>query len=69
MEVLSCSSCFGDFFIKHGAKATDHGHFTPKNHNLSEEETSKLYMKIYTGNFSQSEAVIFRGQMIKRWQR
>ena len=53
-----------DFFIKHGAKATDHGHFTPKTYNLSEEETSNLYEKIYTGNFSQSDSAIFRGQMI-----
>ena len=52
------------FFIKHGAKASDHGHFTPKTFNLPREKASNLYNAIYSGNFSKKQAIMFKGQMM-----
>ncbi|MFM9975785.1 MAG: glucuronate isomerase [Beijerinckiaceae bacterium] len=52
------------FFIRHGATATDHGHPNARTLNLSELEAEKLFAKVIAGPVSAEEADAFRGQMI-----
>ena len=52
------------FFKAHGATATDHGHPTACTANLSSSESEALFNKVSTGDFSASEAELFRAQML-----
>ena len=52
------------FFKKMGATATDHGHPSARTENLSNKEIEKLFNIILSGEFSQEQADIFRGQML-----
>ena len=52
------------FFAKMGATSTDHGHETALTANLSETEARKLFEKILRGDFSATDAALFRGQVL-----
>jgi len=52
------------YFIEHGATSTDHGHPSPATADLSEAVCEELYQTVMTGNFSLSEAELFRAQML-----
>ena len=52
------------YFIARGATATDHGHPTPLTANLTPHEAEALFDKLLGGDFSPSEAELFRGQML-----
>ncbi len=53
-----------DFFIRHGATSTDHGHETAVTANLSAAEASALFGRIVRGDFTAREAELFRGQVL-----
>jgi glucuronate isomerase len=52
------------FFIANGATATDHGHATARTADLSLDEASRLYAKVYAGTCDAGEAELFRAQML-----
>ncbi|MBD2859416.1 glucuronate isomerase [Spongiibacter sp. KMU-158] len=52
------------FFKQHGATATDHGHPTALTADLSENEYEVLFSKIISGDFTATEAELFRAQML-----
>lgn len=52
------------FFARMGATSTDHGHETALTANLSEAEARKLFEKILRGDFSATDAALFRGQVL-----
>ena len=52
------------FFQEHGARATDHGHFTAQTVDLSPREAEDLYARIYQGQFSREDATLFQAQML-----
>jgi glucuronate isomerase len=52
------------FFKEHGATASDHGHPCAHTQNLGADEAKSLYTKIFSGEFTASEARAFRGQML-----
>jgi glucuronate isomerase len=47
-----------------GATATDHGHPTPRTANLSQPEKEALFRRIMAGDWSPSDADLFRAQML-----
>ncbi len=53
-----------EFFRAHGATATDHGHLTARTADLSLHDAEALYARIYKGDFSQEDAVLFQAQML-----
>lgn len=52
------------YFISTGVTASDHGHPTPATADLSKTECERLYQTVLTGEFSKSEAELFRAQML-----
>jgi glucuronate isomerase len=52
------------FFIANGATATDHGHATARTADLSADEASRLYAKVFAGTCDACEAELFRAQML-----
>jgi glucuronate isomerase len=53
-----------DFFIRHGATSTDHGHETALTADLSPAAARDLFAKILGGNFTARDADLFRGQVL-----
>ncbi len=52
------------FFQANGATATDHGHLTALTADLTPNEASALYERIYTGSFSPADVTLFQAQML-----
>ncbi len=52
------------FFATLGATSTDHGHPTPRTADLSLPEAESLFAKMVSGNFTASDAELFRAQML-----
>lgn len=52
------------FFKANGATATDHGHLTAKTADLSPQEASALYERIYTGSAQGGDVELFQAQML-----
>jgi glucuronate isomerase len=52
------------FFIKHGATSSDHGHPTPATADLSDRDAAALYATVRSGQASATEAELFRAQML-----
>lgn len=52
------------FFREHGATATDHGLASAETANLSRAEAEALYGKVLAGPVSETEAALFRAQML-----
>jgi glucuronate isomerase len=52
------------FFIANGATATDHGHLTALTADLSLEEASRLYTRIYSGKTEPGDVELFQAQML-----
>ena len=57
------------FFRAAGATSTDHGHPTPFSADLSRTEAKALYDRIRNGDFSDSDAELFRGQVLTEMAR
>jgi glucuronate isomerase len=57
------------FFIRHGATATDHGHVTARTMNMPEADAARLFDRVMAGPVSPEEADAFRGQMITEMAR
>lgn len=51
-------------FAKAGATSTDHGHPTAATADLSSREVERLFARITSGNFSRSDAELFRAAML-----
>jgi len=58
-----------EFFRKHGATATDHGHPTARTENLSTEHAAALFDKVCQANFTAKDAEQFRAQMLTEMAR
>jgi glucuronate isomerase len=52
------------FFKQMGATATDHGHLTALTADLSPDEASRLYARIYSGRLAPGDVEIFQAQML-----
>lgn len=52
------------YFKSLGATATDHGHPSARTADLSLAEAESLFAKILSGDFSEEEADLFRGQVL-----
>ena len=52
------------YFKSLGATSTDHGHPSARTADLSEAAAATLFTDILTGDFSDEEAELFRGQML-----
>jgi glucuronate isomerase len=52
------------FFIGNGATATDHGHATARTADLSLDQASRLYARVFAGTCDADEAELFRAQML-----
>ena len=52
------------FFIENGATATDHGHLTAMTADLSANQASALYERIYTGKTNAGDIELFQAQML-----
>jgi len=52
------------YFIENGATATDHGHLTAMTADLSPNQASALYERIYTGKTSAGDVELFQAQML-----
>jgi len=52
------------FFKANGATATDHGHLTALTADLSSQEASALYERIYTGKLRAGDVELFQAQML-----
>ncbi|MHB1701593.1 MAG: glucuronate isomerase [Acidobacteriaceae bacterium] len=57
------------FFIKMGAKATDHGHPTAATADLSETEAGNLFKRVLTGRSEPADRELFRAQMLTEMAR
>ncbi len=57
------------FFIRHGATATDHGHPTARTLDLAEADAARLYAEVIAGPVTAEKADAFRGQMITEMAR
>jgi glucuronate isomerase len=57
------------FFKARGATASDHGFPTARTANLTAPEAEALFHKVVGGNFTSSEADLFRGQMLTEMAR
>ncbi|WP_434082617.1 glucuronate isomerase [Catenovulum sediminis] len=53
-----------EFFIQHGATASDHGHPTARTANLSPTECQTLLNKVLAGSATAEERDLFRAQML-----
>ncbi len=53
-----------EFFKRHGATSTDHGHPTAFTADLSDREKEKLFQLALSGKIDAQSAEIFRGQML-----
>ena len=52
------------YFKDNGATATDHGHLTARTADLSVEEASRLYGRIFTGKTEAGDVELFQAQML-----
>jgi glucuronate isomerase len=52
------------YFIENGATATDHGHLTAMTADLSPNQASALYERIYTGKTQAGDVELFQAQML-----
>ena len=52
------------FFIEHGATATDHGHPSAATADLSVSEAEALYQTVIAGDVTPAQAELFRAQML-----
>jgi glucuronate isomerase len=52
------------FFKAMGATATDHGHLTALTADLSADEASRLYSRIYSGHTEAGDVELFQAQML-----
>jgi glucuronate isomerase len=52
------------FFKQMGATATDHGHLTALTADLSIDEASRLYARIYSGHTQPGDVELFQAQML-----
>ena len=52
------------FFIANGATAADHGHLTALTADLSLDEASRLYARIFTGDTNPGDIELFQAQML-----
>ena len=52
------------FFKKMGATATDHGHLTAMTADLSLQDATQLYDRIYSGQLRHGEVELFQAQML-----
>jgi glucuronate isomerase len=57
------------FFISRGATASDHGHSSAATANLTTAESQALFAKIVGGQFTPSDAELFRAQMLTEMAR
>ena len=57
------------FFIKMGAKATDHGHPTAATADLSATEAGNLFKRVLTGRSEPADRELFRAQMLTEMAR
>ncbi len=57
------------FFIRHGATATDHGHPTARTLDLAEADAARLFAEVIAGPVTTEKADAFRGQMITEMAR
>ncbi len=53
-----------EYFIQHGATATDHSHPTAFTADLSDNKKEVLFQKVKLSDFTQEDAELFRGQMM-----
>jgi len=53
-----------DFFARHGATSTDHGHPSAATANLSPDEARKLFDIVVAGRADAAQAELFRAQML-----
>lgn len=52
------------FFKTMGATATDHGHLTAMTADLSSDEASRLYTRVFTGTMQTGDVELFQAQML-----
>ena len=52
------------FFKQMGATATDHGHLTALTADLSADEASRLYARVYSGKMERGDVETFQAQML-----
>ena len=55
-----------EYFKKHGATSTDHGHLTPFTVNLSDTKAAQLFDKAMLGEINDEESELFRGHMLMK---
>ncbi len=53
-----------DYFKRHGATSTDHGHPSASTADLSDRDKAALFDNILSGGFSPADAELFRAQML-----
>ena len=53
-----------DYFKRHGATSTDHGHPSARTADLSDRDKVALFDNILSGGFSPADAELFRAQML-----
>lgn len=53
-----------DYFKRHGATSTDHGHPSARTADLSDRDKVALFDTILSGGFSPADAELFRAQML-----
>ncbi len=53
-----------DYFKRHGATSTDHGHPSARTADLSDRDKAALFDNILSGDFSPADAELFRAQML-----
>ena len=52
------------YFIENGATATDHGHLTAMTADLSLNDATRLYQRIYSGRLEAGDIELFQAQML-----
>ena len=52
------------FFIENGATATDHGHLSARTADLSRDEATRLYERVFTGRIEPGDVELFQAQML-----
>jgi len=53
-----------EYFKRHGATSTDHGHPSARTADLSDRDKAALFDNILSGGFSPADAELFRAQML-----